>query len=195
MDKILKELKKHAPFTMIGASIGILLFFIFQNLEYKTIHNIFYILHPLHVFLSALATASIYKLNIKKFNIFHFILIGYIGSIGIATLSDSLIPYIGELILGFSPEMHIGFIEKFFVVNVSAIFGIIIAYFLTKTKFSHFGHVLISTWASLTHILMAITGVISIPVYLIIFIFLFFSVWIPCCLSDIVFPMIFIEND
>lgn len=195
MNKILQELKQHAPFTSIGALTGIMLFFVFKNLDHKIVHDIFYILHPFHVFLSAMATASIYKLKTKKFSLLFFILIGYIGSIGIATLSDSLVPYIGELMLGLTPEMHIGFIEAFWRVNISAISGILVAYFYTKTKFSHFGHVLISTWASLFHIIMAMTGVISFSIYFFIFIFLFFSVWLPCCLSDIIFPVIFAKND
>lgn len=195
MGKILHELKEHTPFTFIGAITGILLFFVFRNLEHETIHNIFYILHPAHVFLSAIVTASIYKLNAKKFNLIHFILIGYFGSIGIATLSDSLIPYIGEYLLGFRPEVHIGFIEEFLKVNIAAILGIAFSYFYTKTKLPHFGHVLISTWASLFHVLMAIASPISGLMYFVIFIFLFLSVWLPCCLSDIIFPMLFVRHD
>jgi len=30
--------------------------------------------------------------------------------------------------------------------------------------------------------------------YIGIFIFLFLSVWIPCCLSDIVFPLLFVKT-
>ncbi|GAH57769.1 unnamed protein product, partial [marine sediment metagenome] len=64
------------------------------------------------------------------------ILIGYIGSIGIATLSDSIIPFLGETLLKMPyREIHIGFIEKWWLVNPSALIGILIAYIRPATKF------------------------------------------------------------
>ena len=61
--QILKELKNHAPFTTFGAMTGILIMMFFQKLPKETPLNIFYILHPIHVVLSALVTASIYELH------------------------------------------------------------------------------------------------------------------------------------
>ena len=69
-----------------------------------------------------------------------------------------------------------------------------IAYLNPKTKFPHAGHVLLSTWASLFHIIMALGTTISPLLVMIIFLFLFISVLIPCCLSDIILPMLFIKN-
>ena len=126
---------------------------------------------------------------------FFLLVIGYIGSIGIATLSDSLIPYIGEAILNLPHrQVHIGFIEKWWLINPLAIIGITIAYFRPATKFPHYGHVLLSTWASLFHILMAIGQSVDWFMYVMIFLFLFLSVWIPCCISDIVFPLLFVKE-
>ncbi|MCK5768637.1 MAG: hypothetical protein KAH35_09755 [Candidatus Atribacteria bacterium] len=51
--QILKELKEHMPFTSFGAATGIILIIFFQKLPSEAAYNIFYILHPLHVFLSA----------------------------------------------------------------------------------------------------------------------------------------------
>ena len=68
-------------------------------------------------------------------------------------------------------------------------------YFRPATKFPHAGHVLLSTWASLFHILMAITVPLSIILYPVIFLFLFLAVWIPCCLSDIIFPLLFVGKE
>ena len=193
-EQIAKELKNHAPFTIFGAITGILIMLIFRNLPSKTSYNIFYTLHPLHVFLSALVTASMYKLHRTKFKLWVLLTIGYIGSVGIATLSDSIIPYIGEVLLGLpNREIHIGFIEKWWLVNPLALLGIAIAYFNPTTKFPHAGHVLLSTWASLFHILMAIGQTLTWISYIIIFFFLFLAVWIPCCVSDIVFPLLFVN--
>ena len=193
--QIFKELREHAPFTTLGALTGILVMFLFYKVPFKTSHTIFYILHPLHVLLSAIVTASMFKLHSKKSKLWVIILIGYFGSIGIATLSDCIIPYIGERLLNLpNTGIHLGFIEKWWLVNPLAFIGIAIAFLKPKTKFPHFGHVLLSTWASLFHIIMALGGVISIVKIFVIFGFLFIAVWIPCCTSDIIFPLLFVKN-
>ena len=91
-------------------------------------------------------------------------------------------------------QHHIGFIEKFWLINSVAIVGTVIAYVNPSTKFPHFGHVLISTWASLFHIMMAIGEGAAFLTYAAIFFFLFVAVWLPCCVSDIVFPLLFVKK-
>jgi len=196
---ISKELKEHAPFTIFGAFTGVLIMALFNNLPPKVSYNIFYTLHPIHVVLSALVTASMYELHkcgrsTKRCNLWVLLIIGYVGSVGIATLSDSIIPYMGEILLGLpNREIHIGFIEKWWIVNPLAIVGIAWAYFRPTTKFPHYGHVLLSTWASLFHIMMAKGGAVYWFSYIVIFLFLFLAVWLPCCISDIVFPLLFVK--
>jgi len=198
---IVQELKHHAPFTLFGAITGIIAMIFIQKLPHHSSLQIFYTLHPIHVFLSALVTASMYE-NYKKsmnggktYRIIILFIIGYVGSVGIATLSDSLFPYLGESLLNFpEKEVHIGFIEKWWLVNPLAFLGISIAYLKPATKFPHAGHVFLSTFASLFHIAMATTVPLNGYNYLIIFIFLFLSVWIPCCMSDIIFPLLFIKR-
>ncbi len=194
--QIARELKRHAPFTAFGAVTGIIIMFLFYRLPSRVSYNIFYTLHPIHIVLSALVTASMYKLYRKgKVRIWILLIIGYVGSIGIATLSDSIIPYLGETLLRLpNKEIHIGFIEKWWLVNPLAIIGIALAYLKPTTKFPHAGHVLLSTWASLFHIMMALSGVINWISVVITFLFLFLAVWIPCCVSDIVFPLLFVKN-
>ena len=139
--RILFELYHHIPFTFLGAFTGILIAIPSSHFSYETSYRIFYILHPLHVVFSALVTASIYKLhNPKKF--WMFIIVGYVGSIGVATLSDSIIPYLGETLLEMpNRDIHIGFIEKWWLINPLALIGIAIAYFRPATKIPHSGHV------------------------------------------------------
>ncbi len=196
MNNIIKELKNHAPFTIFGALTGIVVMLLFYKLPQETAYNIFYTLHPVHVFLSALVTSSIYILySGKNCKIWKLILIGYIGSVGIATLSDSIIPFIGETLLNLPNKgIHLGFIEKYWLVNPLAFLGIAIAYIKPKTKFPHAGHVLLSTWASLFHIIMALGATINIFLAVSIFAFLFISVLLPCCLSDIIFPLLFVKD-
>ena len=201
MTKIFEELKIHAPFTVFGAVTGIVIMYFFHKLQFNTAYNIFYILHPIHVLLSALVTSSMYnfyrygKMKTKR-DLIVLLVIGYIGSIGIATISDSVIPYLGEILLNLpNRSIHIGFIEKWWLINPLAVIGVMIAYIRPSTKLPHFGHVLLSTWASIFHIIMAISREISFLTVVFIFIFLFIAVWIPCCVSDIVFPLLFVGSD
>jgi hypothetical protein len=200
---VVSELRIHVPFTLFGAVTGIIIMLFFQKIPSKLSYHIFYVLHPIHVVLSALVTASIYELHtcgrgphIKgKCNLWILLIIGYIGSIGIATISDSLIPYLGETLLNMPNRgIHIGFIERWWLVNPLAALGVAIAYFRPTTKAPHAGHVLLSTWASLFHIIMAVGGSLSWFTYVAIFLFLFLAVWIPCCVSDIVFPLLFVKK-
>ena len=203
--QVSKELKVHVPFTIFGAITGIIIMVFFRKMPSNISYNIFYVLHPIHVVLSALVTASMYELHeckrisskcIRgKCNLWILLIIGYVGSIGIATISDSLIPYLGEVLLDMpNRSIHIGFIEKWWLVNPLAILGVGIAYFKPTTKFPHSGHVLLSTWASLFHIIMAIGGGLGWFSYIAVFFFLFLAVWIPCCVSDIVFPLLFVKE-
>lgn len=203
---ISKELKEHTPFTIFGAFTGVIVMVFFQKLPRNTAHNVFYILHPMHVVLSALVTASMYKLHKCKVigkdciqgkcNFWFLLIIGYVGSIGIATISDSIIPYLGEMMLSMPNRgIHVGFIEKWWLVNPLAIIGVAVAYRWPATKFPHAGHVLLSTWASLFHIIMAVGQSLSWLAYMIIFFFLFLAVWVPCCVSDIVFPLLFVKKE
>ena len=54
---------------------------LFYKISSDTAQTVFYVLHPIHVILSALVTASIYKKYTNKVNPIILILIGYIGSI------------------------------------------------------------------------------------------------------------------
>lgn len=192
---VLSELKNHAPFTFAGAITGIILFILLRNIPYSLSFKFFYVFHPLHVFLGTFVTSSMYKLHKKNPNIFMFLLVGFVGPLLIATLSDSVIPFIGESLLRLPHrELHLGFIEKWYIVNPIALLGVTLAYFVPNTKFPHSGHILISTWASLFHILMSVDKTVSVFVYSSVLLLLFLSDWIPCCFSDIVFPLLFVKG-
>lgn len=183
-------------------------------------HGLFGFFHPAHVILSATVTASLYRLHEKGKRFLAVLLVGYLGSVGTATLSDCILPFYGESILGVSvpteakvhgrvgepkaatepeagsarPDMHLGFIEEWYLVNPAAILGVLIAWWRPRTKFPHAGHILISTWASSFHILMNTHRELSAVLLLGVFIVLFIAVWLPCCFSDIVFPMFFVRS-
>jgi hypothetical protein len=214
------ELKAHSPFTLFGALTGIAMMLIFQNISHHSSYRLFYIFHPAHVVLSAIVTASLFRLHEKTRGFLIVLIVGYVGSVGIATLSDSILPFFGEEILGVvvpteaavhshSPEdggqrtenrehkgeLHLGFIEEWYIVNPSAFLGILIAYFLPRSKLPHAFHILISTWASSAHIMMNTHQPLTAVLILGFLIVLFIAVWLPCCFSDIIFPMLLVKAD
>lgn len=193
---IASELRHHAPFTTFGTVTGIIIMaaFIQFQISREISATLFWTLHPLHVLVSALVTTAIYRLH-SKGRLWPTLIIGYVGSVGIATLSDSLIPFAGEWLLNMPHRgVHLGFIEKWWLVNPLAFAGIALGYIKPKTKFSHAIHVFLSTWASLFHIMMALGASIDVVTAILIAVFLFLSVWLPCCTSDIIFPLLWVKN-
>jgi len=201
LKRIAGELKEHVPFTALGAvsGIAIMVIIVFVNVPSQVSQAVFHTLHPLHVVLSALTTTAMYR-KYGNSKIWAAILIGYFGSIGIATISDAIIPYLGGALLGVEMEFHLPFIETekmpfvgietWKLVNSAALAGMIIGYLKPTTKFPHSGHVFLSTWASLFYFI-AFGVAYWLPLLPFVFLFLFLAVWFPCCVSDIVFPLLF----
>jgi len=190
---IATELRIHAPFTAFGTFTGIVIMagIVHLRLSREVSAGLFWTFHPLHVLLSAFVTAAMFRLHGNR-GLWRTLWVGYIGSVGIATLSDSLIPYVGELLLNLPHrDIHIGAIEKWWLVNPLAFGGIALAFVQPRTKFPHAAHVLLSTWASLFHMTMALGTEVDASTMVLIAVFLFLAVWIPCCTSDIVFPLLF----
>ncbi len=204
LKRIAQELRSHALFTALGALTGIIIMVIivFGDILTQISQTAFYTLHPIHVVLSAMVTTAMY-VKYKKSKIWAVILIGWTGSIGIATMSDVLVPYLGGTLLHIEMSFHVPFIETskmpvigiqtWIVVNGAALLGIAIGYWKQTTKIPHFGHVLLSTWASLFYF-TAFGTANWLPLLPFVFLILFLAVWIPCCLSDIVYPLLFIKE-
>jgi len=187
-----QEMARHVPFTAAGTGTGIVLIVLMEasRLPRAASECAFWTLHPLHVLLSALVTTAMYRRHGGS-GFTKVLVVGYLGSVGIATLSDSLIPFAGEWLLHMPRRgLHLGFIERWWLVNPLAIAGILIGRTWPHTRLSHAGHVLLSTWASLFHITMAMGDSLSWTLVPWIGLFLFLAVWVPCCTSDIVFPLL-----
>ncbi len=191
------EMQSHAPFTFLGAvsGIAILVVFLISGASSEIAERVFWSLHPLHVLLSALVTSALFTRHSRP-GWMAVLAVGYLGSVGIATVSDCVIPFIGESFLGLPHRgLHLGFLEKWWLVNPLAIAGILLGYVRPHTRLPHAGHVLLSTWASLFHMTMALGGQLRVLEYLGMGTFLFFAVWIPCCTSDIVFPLLLVRGE
>ncbi|MBE0537326.1 MAG: hypothetical protein IH624_16805 [Phycisphaerae bacterium] len=228
------ELKGHAPFTFGGAVLGLAFMLVFKDIGRPAAGVMFAIFHPAHVLLSAVVTAAMFKVHARKINFWIVLSVGYFGAVGVATLSDSVIPFFGESILGVAiplhadthehgehgesavvhdetceidghkhehahethrPKLHLGFIEEWWAVTPAALLGVLIAWFIPRTRFPHAGHVLISTWASSAHMLMNTEAAFSVTIAVGSVIVLFLAVMLPCCISDIVFPLLFVRSD
>jgi len=192
-DALLRELRSHAPFTALGALSGIalMLLIVFARIPHEVSNHVFYVFHPAHVLLSALVTSAMYRRY--KGNLLLTVIIGYVGSVGIGTISDIILPHLGGWLVGAEMgHFHIGFIEKWWLVNPLALVGVAAGIVLPRTKVPHYGHVLLSTWASLLY--LATHGQVQswLPKLPLVFVILFVAVWLPCCLSDIAFPLFFI---
>jgi len=192
--RIAHELRHHVPFTLGGTLVGVAIMLVMYSarVPQRVSHLLFSAAHPTHVFLSAMVTAGMYRLH-GRGRWWAAILIGYVGAIGIATLSDSLIPFAGEAMLGLPAHVHAGFIEEWYIVNPVCLAGIAVAYFWPRTRFPHAGHVLLSTWASLFHMTMHLPADLPGWKLGVLPVFLFLAVWVPCCTSDIVFPLLFVK--
>ena len=114
--RILHELRVHAPFTLLGTVVGIAVAagFVYGGVPERVSEMFFWTFHPLHVLFSAIVTASLFRMHSRR-GALAVLLVGYVGSVGVGTLSDSLIPLLGEALIGLhDPHVHghahIGFI-------------------------------------------------------------------------------------
>lgn len=191
LETIFHELKEHIPFTGSAALIAVLIFATLFSLSpplTQTVSKSFETIHELHIFVSAIvATGIFYK---YKKNIFTSILVGVLSAVIIGTLSDAILPYVGSLALGLNPEFHIPVLEHFWMIFGFGITGCIIGIVTGITKIPHFLHIFLSTLASLFYILEFSS--FTLVNFIGIFFVLFIAVIIPCCTSDIVFPVLFL---
>jgi len=184
------ELKHHVPFTALGALSGIAIMgaFVLCKVPPGPSQVLFEIMHPVHVLLSAIVATAMF-LRYRK-GLLAAIAVGVASSIVIGTLSDIVLPYLGGRLVGAAMEpMHLAFIEEWWLVWPAALIGVGIGLWRPGTRLPHSAHVFVSTWASLFY--LTSYGVAEwLPLLPVIFVLLFVAVWVPCCLGDIVFPLL-----
>ncbi|VAX35826.1 hypothetical protein MNBD_UNCLBAC01-340 [hydrothermal vent metagenome] len=205
---IFTELLHHLPFSIFGVCLGIVfmgvLTFIATLAQANTglfasaSGELFHVFHTSHVLLSAVATTAMFWKHDDR-NIFKACLIGFLGSLMICGISDIFFPYIGGLILGHEMNIHICLIKNPGTIFPFAIVGVlaglaVTANFEKSTEYSHSAHVFVSSVASILYLISfglgdwihSIGGVFLITI---------FAVMIPCCASDIVFPLTCTHRD
>jgi len=126
------------------------------------------------------------------------VLIGVVGSIGVCGISDVMFPYLGGNLLGVHMHFHWCIIEHPLLVVPFVVVGVVTGIAAAEqiprvTFFSHSSHVLVSSMASLLYLVsfgltdwMNHLGAV-LPLVVV-------AVLLPCCTSDIVFPLLFVSR-
>ncbi len=201
---IFTELALHLPFSILSAVIALglmaLLFAVIGEeppVESETGENVytrlFHVFHPIHLFLSAIATTAMFLRFDKK--ILKAVIVGLAGALGICSISDIVMPFLGGEILKLDMHLHFCLFEHVSIVLPFMVLGILVGIASTRvfpnrgsTITSHSAHVLVSTLASLLYLISyGFTGWMSSLFET--FVVVVLAVMIPCCLSDIFFPL------
>lgn len=194
------ELGNHLPFSIFGVLMGISIMGVLtfmatlmraEDLLPHASEDLFHVTHAGHILLSAITTTAMFWKHEKR--ILKAILVGLVGSITICGISDILIPYLGGKLLGMDMAVHICLIEEPGLVIPFAVFGVLAGLLVPaavekSTEYSHSAHVLFSSSASIIY-LLAFGFTDWVHFLGSVFIITVVAVAIPCCVSDIVFPL------
>lgn len=197
---ILTELMHHIPFSTFGVMVALLMMGVLTFLAEiagsheampDALEDLYHVFHPSHIFISAVATTAMFTKHDK--NVLKAVLVGFLGSIVICTLSDAIFPFIGGLMIGGKMNFHVDILQHPGIVLPFAVIGTVAGLTAPKsfekaTEYSHSMHVFVSSVASILYLLAFgldhwvhhLGGVFMVTI---------FAVMIPCCLSDIVFPL------
>lgn len=192
---ICRELNEHVPFTLVATLLAVVItsvvFLIYSSSIISTVTSLFYIFHPAHVFVSAVVSAGIFYKYRKSFLL--AVVIGIASAVIIGSLSDIVLPYLGGTLFGLKTSFHLEVFEKPLLILGVALVGGVVGTVTQLTKLPHFLHVLLSVFASLFY-LFAFSLNINFLAVVLIGVIVFIAVLIPCCLSDIIIPLLFVRK-
>jgi hypothetical protein len=159
--------------------------------------DLFHIFHPAHMLFSATATTAMFWRYERR--LLKACIVGFLGAVIVCGISDILIPYLSGLLLGAEMAVHIcilkhpGLVLPFTLVGIVA--GVLSAEHIGRaTFFSHTAHVVTSSTASLLYLVsFGLTDWIDVAG--LVFVFVILAVMIPCCASDIVFPLLAVTRE
>ena len=207
---VVVELREHVPFSVSAVAIGLIAAGVICILGSGTWdaqggahagHDhahapadlFFHLFHPAHMLFSGAATTAMFCRY--EHRPLKAVFIGLIGAIGVCGISDILMPHVSLWILKVPVEWHVcvwehpGLVIPFagvgVLVGVAAAGGV-----MKSTIISHSLHVFASTLASIFYMVGPMGTVAWIDRLGQVFLFVVLAVMVPCCLSDIVFPML-----
>lgn len=208
---LLVELREHVPFSVASVALGLTVVGTICVLGFaprtademaspdRQVHAMqsarmfFHLFHPAHMLFSAAATTAMFCRY--EDGIIKAIVIGLIGAIGVCGMSDIVVPHVSMLVLGTTAPLHICVWEHTWLVIPFAIVGALTGVaaggnIAHTTIISHSFHVLASTMASIFYMVGPLGIIAWIDILGKIFVFVVLAVMVPCCLSDIVFPLL-----
>lgn len=153
----------------------------------------FHLFHPAHMFFSAAATTAMFQRYDRR--LLKAIIIGLIGAIGVCGVSDIVMPQVSLWMLRIITPWHICVWEHPGLVLPFAALGVLVGLWaaggvIHSTFFSHSLHVFASTMASIFYMVGPMGMVDWVDRIGAVFFFVVIAVMIPCCVSDIVFPVL-----
>ena len=194
------ELIRHLPYSIFGVALGLIvmgfLTFIAILLGSEgrlpvASQELFHVFHPTHILFSAVATTAMFLKHEKRW--MKAVVVGFFGSIMICGISDIFFPFFGGKILGQPMTSHICIIEHPGLILPFAFGGILAGLFVGQsiehsTEYSHSAHVFISSVSSILY--LTAYGLEDWP-HMVggVFIITILAVMLPCCASDIAFPL------
>ncbi len=156
---------------------------------------LFHLFHPAHMLFSAAATAAMFMRHEKNWG--KAALVGFTGAVIVCGISDIVMPQCSIMLMGKSLPWHICVLEHPMLVFPFAGIGVIVGVLAAaggtsqSTIFSHSMHVFVSTMASIFYLIGPFGRFEWIHELGGVFLFICVAVMIPCCLSDIVYPLLF----
>lgn len=192
------ELRRHVPFSVSAVTIGLIvagtICILRVGIDKSSFAaQFFHLFHPAHMLFSAAATTAMFCRYERKVG--KAIVIGLIGAIGVCGVSDIAIPQLSLLLLGVEAPWHICIIEHWDLALPFAAVGVLMGLWaagdvLRSTIISHSLHVFFSTMASIFYMIGPIGVVAWISDIGRVFVLVVVAVMIPCCVSDIIFPLL-----
>lgn len=191
-----RELKEHLPFSVAATAAGLVvagLLCRFVSESDPRMLEVFHLFHPVHMLLSAAATTAMFRAH--GGSVVGAAVVGAIGAVVVCGASDILIPHASLSLLGVEAEMHACLVEEPVMVLAFAFMGVVIGMLASQgdhrhgTVLSHSLHVFVSAMASILYIAGSYGGTEWIGHITAVFLFSVVAVIVPCCLSDILFPL------
>ncbi|MEK6542977.1 MAG: hypothetical protein AABZ44_00870 [Elusimicrobiota bacterium] len=192
---IIDELRHHLPYSVTSVAVSICVLGVLWGLMGEmrfsyAARGLFHVFHPLHLLFSATTTAAMFWRYDK--NLVKALIVGLLGSLVVCAASDIAIPYLAGVLLGVGMDLHICIIEHWQMEVPFAVFGIFLGIAMPSTikttSLSHSAHVFTSSMASILYLVsFGLTDWLS--AIGMVFIYTLIAVVLPCCTSDIVFPL------
>ena len=201
------ELLCHFPYAVFSVAFGLV---VLSFLAYASLVSgatecvirrgsniLFHSFHFMHIVFASTGTMITFFRFSK--NVVKGFLVGTLCSVVFCTLSDAILPHLAGKILGIKMSFHLCFMSELHNILPFLFVGLLNGFIMSKhhsakqnilSVFSHFIHILISSFASIFYLVAGgfTDWYTSIGF---VFLFLIIAVVVPCTFSDLVVPMAF----